>query len=442
MFQSIKQEIQQVVIVGRPNVGKSTLFNRLIGKRQAITDSRPGVTRDAIRARCDINGEVCQLVDTGGFRIDREEFDDVVIERTKKTIEEANLILLLLDANEYTPEDEAMVELVRPFQEKTMVIVNKVDSEQKEDHIWNYYSLGFEKIIGISAIHNRNIEELQTEIINYLKQHSISVSPEPSPDIRLSIMGKPNTGKSTLLNTLSDSDNAIISPIAGTTRDVIEGWFLYKDLVFQLLDTAGMRRKNRIHDDLEYYSVNRAVESVYNSDIVYLLIDSNEGLTEQDKKIASIAERRGKGFIIILNKWDMLQKIPNMLQAVKDRIKFVFPVVHFAPVIPISAKDQTGIDTLLNTTEKVWKQINRRIETSELNKYLEEWQNAYPVPMVKHRKYKLRYITQASSNPVKFVLFVNRTYKFPKGYLQYLKNRIRKDLGFSMITFDIELRES
>ncbi len=437
-----KKMLPIVAIAGRPNVGKSTLFNRLIKKRKAITASTPGVTRDPVEAEYILNGRKILLVDTGGYKIEKEALDSLVVGRSLSVIKEADVLILLMDINEITPEDDFFIEELRPYSEKIILAVNKVDNIKREYNLWNYYSFGFSSVIGISAEHGLNCGELEDEVAKRIESIEIKeIDVDKKPDINLAILGKPNTGKSTLTNHLTGSMNSIVSEIPGTTRDVIEGGFEYNDNFFRILDTAGIRRKNKVEQDVEYYSVNRAIKSISESDIVFIVIDCLESVTEQEKKIASLVIKKGKGIIFVLNKWDKLRNIQNQNQAIIDRIRFVFPVLHFVPIIPISALKGTGVKELLDMALIEWKQLNMRIDTSELNKKLKDWVEQYSPPRSSRTFYKTRYITQTGVTPVVFVLFVNRIKGFPRGYKRYLSNKIREEFNFKYVPFKIELRE-
>ncbi len=444
MLQLLDKKMVNIVIVGRTNVGKSTLFNRLIGKRRAITDSMPGVTRDPVESKWELNGQIVRLIDTGGFSLNGSTLDRAVKEKAYKMIDTADLIMLVLDCNEFTPEDESFVETLRPHSERVILVVNKVDNPERETGIWNFLSTGF-PVVGVSAIHGKNIERLVEEVkqrIAHIADGSGREWRTEEREARFAILGKPNTGKSTLLNRLTSSVMAIVDENPGTTRDIIEGRFFYKDRFFTIYDTAGIRRKKRVKESVEYYSVNRAIKAIDFADVIFLLIDAQGDLTQQDKKIAEQVVKKGKGIVLVLNKWDKLEKIPNLFRAVKDRIRFLFPVLSFAPVVRISALTGYGVEKLLETGLKLWKQLNLRINTGRLNKMLAKWKSNYSPPSTRRFIYKIRYITQVSSNPVVFVAFVNRKKGFPQAYIDYIKNRIREELGFSLIPISIELRES
>jgi GTPase len=267
--------------------------------------------------------------------------------------------------------------------------------------------------------------------------------PRGSPEglVRIAILGKPNVGKSSLANKLTGEDNSIVSPIPGTTRDVVEGNFVFKGRTFRILDTAGIRRKSKVTDHIEYYSVNRAIESVSNADLVFLTIDASEGLVDQDKKIAAHAVKEGRGVVIVLGKWDLLKGTPKLLATVTEMVRFQFPVLGFAPVAPVSAVTGYGVKALLETSLGVWDQLHRRVGTGKLNQSLEEWMTHYRLP-VRGKNYKIRFITQVGANPVRFIAFVNRMSGFPVSYSQYLENCVRRDLGFSQVPVSIEFRQS
>ncbi len=437
----IDTSLPLISLIGRPNVGKSTLFNRLIGKRRAITDPTPGVTRDPIPERYLLGNHPVTLVDSGGIKIEKEGLDGPVAEKSLSLLGMSDLILFLMDCTEVTAEDEMLLKLLRPYTDKVILVVNKVDDYKREDLIWNYYNYGYQRIVGISAAHGLGIEELEDTMLGVLNLERLEEAPEEPESIKLAIMGKPNTGKSTLTNLLTGRDISIVSDIAGTTRDVMRGTFTYKGTDYTVLDTAGIRRKSKVEEDVEYYSVNRAIKTIDEADVVLLMIDVTEGLAEQDKKIAQLIVRRGKGVVLVLNKIDALKGIGNELEAIKDRVRFLFPILNFAPIAPISAINGDEVGKLLDTVWAVWKQLNKRIDTAELNEALKSYSSEYEPPRGATGHYKVLYGTQVSITPVRFLLFVNKIKDFPESYISYIKNCMRKGLGFSSIPIEISLRE-
>ncbi|TAH58084.1 MAG: ribosome biogenesis GTPase Der [Sphaerochaeta sp.] len=430
-----------VSIIGRPNVGKSTLFNRLIGRRRAITDPTPGVTRDLLPERWYLAGNPVTLVDSGGVKMDGQNLDEMVSAKSLSLLKRSDAIIFMMDCTEVTAEDLHLLEALRPYGDRMVLTVNKVDDPKREDLVWEFYGYGYERVVGISAAHGLGIDDLEELLLGMLDFEEIEQTEEEEATVKLAIMGKPNTGKSTLANLLVGRQISLVSEIAGTTRDVVSGSFVHKGTTFNVLDTAGIRRKSRVDEDIEYYSVNRAIRTIEEADVVFLVVDSAEGLADQDKKIAQLIVRRGKGVVIVLNKIDLLSGVPNELEAIRDRIRFLFPVLNFAPVMMISALEEKGIEPLLDTAWSLYRQLHRRIETSHLNEALRRWGEEYPPPRGREGHFKVYYGTQVSTNPVNFLLFVNRMKEFPASYLTYLTNKIRSELGFPQIPVEIDLKE-
>lgn len=437
-----------VVIAGRPNVGKSTLFNRFLKKKVAITDPTPGVTRDPVEAQAFICGKPVHLMDTGGYKLERKagtkeaELDELVVQRSLAMIQKADIILLLLEAGQITAEDEELISRLRPFWNKVIAAVNKTEGGKNTSVSWNFAKYGFNSLQFISAEHGDHIPELSEAIVSRLDFSSVQEDTAGVP-IRIAIMGKPNTGKSTLSNRLTHSDASIVSDYAGTTRDVVEGQFTYENRNFIVLDTAGIRRKAKVTENVEYYSVNRAIKTLDDCDIVFLMIDAKEGLAEQDKKICSLAYERGRGIIFVLNKWDMQEDQSN--KAIRDateNIRTMFGQMQYAPILPISAKEGKGIIDLLRTSVELHDQLTKKIGTSALNAALKDWLFKYPPPATKAFHFRIRYMTQTSVNPVAFVIFATKPEVVPETYVTFLKNRIRTDLGFDKIPVQLELKAS
>ena len=452
-----------VAIVGRPNVGKSTLFNRLIGHRRAITDATPGVTRDPVAVNAEIGAIPVRLIDTGGYTSDQDEMARAITSKALLAIDSADVILLVVDATELTAADELFLEQLRPYNDRLVLVVNKIDTPERGDLVWDFYRLGLERVVGVSAAHGRGTDELIASVTALLPQtarpEESPVAEEPpapegsaateGPDrasgrpttISIAVLGRPNTGKSTLVNRLTGHDGSIVSQTPGTTRDVIEGAFVHSEQSYRILDTAGLRRKARVSENIEYYSVTRAIDTIEDAEVVVLLVDAEKGLSDQDKKIASLIVDRGRGLVIGLNKWDLMPRIGNQFEAVRDRIRFVFPVISFAPIVPVSARSGSGVPKLLEEVGKVHRQLYHRVDTGTLNRHLEEWLERTPPPVRGRGRLKVRYMTQVQRFPITFIAFVNRRKGFPDSYVGYLKNQIRADFGLSSIPFRLELRE-
>ena len=438
-----------IVIAGRPNVGKSTLFNALTHTKRAITDPTPGVTRDPVEGTCFLAGKPVHLMDTGGYKLTRDptsresEMDDLVVAKTVEMLKKADRILLVLDATEITAEDEELILRLRPYSSKIIAAVNKTEGGKNESLAYNYLQFGFKEISLISAMHGDGLEELQQAMIKDLDFSRVVEGSEQDRPIRIAILGKPNTGKSTLSNALTHTEASIVSDYAGTTRDVVEGSFRYNGRDIQILDTAGIRRRARVSENVEYYSVNRAIKSLDECDIALIMIDAVEGLAEQDKKITAQAFQRGRGVIFVLNKWDLMEdQSSKAVKAVNDWIKTMFGQMNWAPIVTISAKNHDGLKNLMNTALSVYEQLNRKIDTPSLNLALNDWLAHYPPPATKAIHFKIRYMVQTSVNPVTFFIFATRPDNVPQTYVTYLKTRIRQDLGFDQIPVQIEMKAS
>ena len=436
-----------VVIAGRPNVGKSTLFNRLLHKRRVITDPTPGVTRDPVEETVFIKDKPVRFMDTGGFKLTRTlgsmeaVLDDLVVQKTVDALKKADLILLLLDAGEITPEDEEFIGLLRPYWDRIVAAVNKTEGGRFETEALNFHRFGFKELICISAEHGDRIPELTDLIFSKLDFSAVETVEKKVP-IKLAIMGKPNTGKSTLCNCLTGSELSIVSDYAGTTRDVVEGAFHFKGKDFLVLDTAGIRRKAKVKENVEYYSVNRAIKTLERADVVLYLMDAAEGLTEQDKKVIKLAHDRGRALIFVLNKWDTQDQDKKTARKAEENIRIMFGHMAYAPILEISAKEKTGIKPLLNTVVELYNQLNRKVDTGPLNTALRDWIAAYPPPASRSARFHIRYAVQTKTNPVVFLLFATKPDSVPQSYIAYLKNKMREDLGFTKIPITIEMQAS
>ena len=395
-----------------------------------------------------INGKPVHIVDTGGYKLQRDEgtmeavLDELVVERSLEMIEKADVILLLLEAGQITGEDEEFIIQLRPHWDKVVAAVNKTEGGKNESVSWNYAQFGFKNLFFISAEHGDNISDLSKCLVSKLDFSNVREITEEEIPIRIALMGKPNTGKSTLSNRLTHSNASIVSDYAGTTRDTVEGGFSYGGKNFIVLDTAGIRRKARVHENVEYYSVNRAIKTLDRCDIVFLMIDAQEGLSEQDKKICSLAFERGRGIIFILNKWDTQEQDRKTFRKTREWINIMFGQMEYAPILPLSALNGTGIKDLLNEAIEIYKQLNHKVETAALNMALKDWLFKYPPPASKTAHFKIRYMTQKSTNPVNFLIFATRPEVVPETYITFLKNRIREDLGFDKIPVQLEMKAS
>ncbi len=433
------QKLPVVAIIGRPNVGKSTLFNRIIKENKAIVDDRPGVTRDRLYSIATIDDKSFILIDTGGIIVNEdEEFEKNIKENALVAIEEADIILFLLDGKDgLTPIDKEILHILRKSGKKVFFLINKIDSEKDARNISEFYALGIEKFYLISAIHKKGLVELFIDLYNELPE----VEKKESENIAtiIGIIGRPNTGKSSLVNKILGYERVIVSNIPGTTRDPVDTFFTYRDKNYILIDTAGIRRKSRISYRLEKYSVVKAISIIERSDIVLLMIDASEGVTDQDKRLARLIDTRGKGLIVLLNKWDLIKgKVnPNYLKAVEAELGFV----DYAPMIKISALTGMNVNKIFNYIEKISQFQQKRIQTSKLNKFVHEIMTFQPPPSYKGKRVKINYITQVETNPPKFIFFTNIPEGIKESYKRFLLNRLREEFKFTGVPIKVYFKK-
>ncbi len=432
-----------VVIVGRPNVGKSTLFNRLIKSRNALVDNRPGVTRDRIYAKIEYKGIPFSIVDTGGF--DEGKYDPI-INRIKKqveiAIEDADKIIFVLDAREgINPLDEELAKILRQKGKKVIVVANKIDSFEHEALSLEFYKLGLGQVYPISAVHGRGIESLMDAIIQDIKNNRQVNTSEEEPGIKVAVIGRPNVGKSSFINKLLGEERVIVSDEPGTTRDSIDTLFSFAGKEYVLIDTAGIRRKSRVKEKIEKFSIIKALNSLERSDIAIIMIDATEGVTDQDAHICGYALDRGKGIVVVVNKWDLIKgnqyKINMLIDSIERRLKFV----NFAPKINISALTGENVMLVFDKVELVYKQIIKKLKTSMFNKGLKEIIDIHPPPVAGRKKLKFYYGTQVGIMPPTFVIFVNNPRWVHFSYKRFLINQFRMKFGLENSPIKLIFRE-
>jgi len=417
-----------VAIVGRPNVGKSTLFNRIIGKRISIVHDKPGVTRDRIYGETDWNGKHFTLIDTGGIE---PSSDDVILKQMKRqadfAIDTANLILFMVDAKEgVTYADLDVAQLLRKSGKPVLLVVNKADNNTLESY--EFYQLGFKEPIFISAVHGLGIGDLLDEITNYIeKQGNIS---EDEDITKVAIIGRPNVGKSSLLNAILGEERVIVSDIPGTTRDAIDTYFEIDEKKMLFIDTAGLRKKSKINEDVEYYSSVRAIGAINRADVVLMVLDASQDITEQDKRIAGIAHEAGKAIIITVNKWDLVDKDSYTVQEFNKKIRNELAFMQYAPIIYVSAKTGQRVNRIFTLIDSVMENYTFRVKTSVLNDLVREAMAISEPPSIKGRKLKIYYAVQTGVKPPTFVFFVNDAKLFHFSYVRYLENTLRQAFNF------------
>lgn len=419
-----------VAIVGRPNVGKSTLFNRLAGARKAIVEDIPGVTRDRLYDSTDWAGREFVIIDTGGIRFDEGDiFAREIKLQAQLAIEEADVIVLVLDSQEgITPEDEQVSNLLRKSKKPVVLAANKVENFDRQLEYYEFYKLGLGDPIPVSAMHGRNINELLDAVVEQFA--SAEEYQEDTEAIKIAIVGRPNVGKSSLINALLGEERVIVSDTPGTTRDAIDTPFEYEGNRYVLIDTAGIRKKSRITEATEKYSVIRALKSVERADVVLIMLDANEGVIEQDKRIAGYVHEQGKASVIIVNKWDLIEKDGQTMNKFDKDIREELKFLAYCPILYVSALTKKRIFKILELVDFVSDQHNRRIQTSDLNQVVNEAMLLNPLPGGGGKKIKIYYTTQVQTAPPTFVFFANYPEKVHFSYLRYLDNVLRKNFGF------------
>lgn len=419
-----------VAIVGRPNVGKSTLFNRLVGSRKAIVDDTPGVTRDRNYANVDRYEVPFILVDTGGFEpVTEDRMLQQMREQSQLAIDEADVILFVMDGREgLNPADREVAEMLRRVNKPVFYLVNKVDGEKLELNSADFFALGVDPLHTISAEHNRGIRDLVDELIAVLPQSAQDDNDDEVP--KIAVVGRPNVGKSSLVNRLLGFERVVANPTPGTTRDSVDSYFSCNRKRYLLIDTAGIRRKGKTTQKLEKYSVVDSLRSIERADIALIVINAEDGVTEQDSKIAGYAYEAGKACIFIVNKWDTLEKDNKTIGKFVDRIRTEFKYLPFAPIIFVSAQSGQRIPKIIPEIDKVMAQFSRRVSTSDLNRVFTEATEAKHAPLASGRRVKFFYATQVGTKPPTFVIFTNQPEGIHFSYERYIINRFRDAFGF------------
>lgn len=417
-----------VSIVGRPNVGKSSLFNRIIGERRAIVDDMPGVTRDRLYGRVQWNDRSFYIVDTGGLLIkDTDPIMRGMKGQILQAIQESDLVVFLIDGTEgVTWMDQDVAQVLRAKSSKVIVAVNKIDDFTHDDNVMEAYTFGFEDVVGVSALHGRGIDTLLNMIIQKLgNDESLQVDDEDV--INVAIVGRPNVGKSSILNALTGTNRSLVSDIPGTTRDSIDAMIDYKGERFRVIDTAGLRRKSKIRDNIEFYSSVRAMDSVDQCDVAIFVMDAQEIATEQDQRLASEVLARGKGMVIVVNKWDLLPSSPDAGDKANEKLRDEFRFIKHAPVLFTSAVSGRRLHKLLDYVSVVYKRRKSRFNTTVLNRIMRDMLAFDHLPSDKNGKQlRIYYCTQGSSVPPTFVFFVNDPQIVTQGFENHIIRKIRE----------------
>jgi len=429
-----------VSIVGRPNVGKSTLFNRLCRKRSAIVDFEAGITRDRKYEDVEWNGKIFKLVDTGGIVFNSTEtIEKMVQHQVMLAIEESDLILFMVDAQTGTTDiDKEIAKILYPHKDKVMLVANKADNEKYEWEVYDFLQLGFGDAIPISASQGRNTGDFLDAVIELIPEtQSIFQLDEKSSATRIAVVGKPNVGKSSIVNLLLGNPKLIVTEIPGTTRDSIDSPFRYHNKDYILIDTAGLRRKTRVNYGVEYFSTLRTIESIDRCDIVVLVLTADEEISVQDMKIASYAKRKMKEIMVVYNKWDLIEKETNTINKYLKELHFQMPFLQFAPVLFISAKTTQRIHKIMETVAKIEEESEKRISTSELNRFMETVIMHRPPTHPSGKHIKIYYITQAAVKPPTFIFFCNTPSLITENYRRYIHNQLREMFKFEGVSIKL-----
>ena len=429
-----------VAIVGRPNVGKSSLFNRIIGDKLSITDDASGVTRDRIYARASWLNQEFSIIDTGGIILRDEPFSKEIRAQASLAIDEADVIVFVVDARcGVTNDDLDVVNILNRSGKPVIIAANKVDDGSLQELIYDFYSLGCDDVAGISAIHGIGVGDLLDKVIEHMPKQERKDYDEGI--VKFCLIGQPNVGKSTLVNTIVGENRVIVSDVAGTTRDAIDTMFVRNGETYVVIDTAGIRKQGKIYENAEKYSVLRAMQAIERSDVAVIMLDATQDISEQDKRIAGFAREYNRGLVIAVNKWDAVVKDDKTMHQLEEKIRVNFQFMDFAPIVFISAKNNERVHILVDSVLQVYLNFNRRISTSVLNDVLQDAVLLNQPPMFNGNRLKLSYATQSDICPPTFVLFVNSEKHMHFSYQRYLENQIRDNFDFVGCPIKFQLRK-
>ena len=430
-------KVPTVALVGRPNVGKSTIFNKLIGKKVSIIEDTPGVTRDRIYGDVTYNNYKFHLIDTGGIDVGNEDFNKEIIVQANIAIDESDIIVFILDGKEELNKNDFIIrDMLKKSNKKIILAVNKIDNEKRKADIYNYYELGFDKIIPISGEHNLGIGNLLDEIVKDMKP--FENSKEEDNKIKFCVIGRPNVGKSSLVNAIVMEEKVIVSNIAGTTRDAIDTPFTYDKEEYVIIDTAGIRKSGKIYENIEKYSVIRAMKAIERSNVCVVVINAEEGIIEHDKHIASYALEAGKPLVLVVNKWDTVKD--KTIAEYTKLMRSEFQFLSYVPIVYLSAKTKKRIHTLMPEIKKVYENSKKEVKTSILNDVIRDAVILNQPPSYKGKRLKIYFVSQKGTCPPRFVFNVNSKKLVHFSYERYLENKIRESFDFEGTPIEIEFK--
>ena len=420
--------MKTVCLIGKPNVGKSSIFNRLIKEKKAIIMDTPGITRDRLYGVVNYNDKSFYLIDTGGISLENNDFDKEILMQAQIAIDEADIILFVVDGlEELDKTDHYIKDLLHKQTKEVIVVVNKLDNSKRMDNIYNFYELGFSKVMGVSAEHNLGFKELLDEITNDLPEDAI----DDNNNLKFCVVGRPNVGKSSLINALLNEERTIVSDVAGTTRDAIDTNFKYNHEEFTVIDTAGMRKKGRIYENVEKYSLIRSLKAIDRSDVCVMVINAEEGIIEHDKHIISYCLDAGKGIVICVNKWDTVKNPDQDIKHWQELIKYELQFIPYAKVVFLSALTKKRINTLMPEIISAYQNNKKEVKTSVLNNIIMDAVSLHQPPSYKGKRLKIYFVHQVDNKPPKFELQVNDKKLVHFSYERYLENQLRDNIDFS-----------
>lgn len=428
-----------IAIVGRPNVGKSTIFNRIAGERLSIVEDTPGVTRDRLYARCSWLTKEFRLIDTGGIQIADQPYQTEIKAQVEIAIEEADVIIFVVSGKTgLTDDDKYIASMLQKSKKPVVLAVNKIDDESRLANIYEFYALGVGDPIAVSGVHGIGIGDVLDACINLFQEKD---NTDKNEGTRIAVIGEPNVGKSSLVNAILNENRSIVSNVQGTTRDAIDTPFTYEGKSYVIVDTAGIRKRGKVYESIEKYSVLRALSAIERADVVLFLIDAEKGIREQDKHVAGYAEEAGKPVVIVVNKWDTVEKDDKTMNVFIEKVRTEFAYLAYAPIVFVSAKTRQRVMTILPVVDKVYENTLRRIPTNVLNEVIADFQMVTPAPARNGKRFRIYYATQVGVQPPTFMLSCNEPSLLHFTYRRFIENQLRQSFDFEGTPIHLVVRK-
>ena len=428
-----------IAIVGRPNVGKSTIFNRIAGERLSIVEDTPGVTRDRLYARCSWLTKEFRLIDTGGIQIADQPYQTEIKAQVEIAIEEADVIIFVVSGKTgLTDDDKYIASMLQKSKKPVVLAVNKIDDDSRLANIYEFYALGVGDPIAVSGVHGIGIGDVLDACINLFKEKD---NTDKNEGTRIAVIGEPNVGKSSLVNAILNENRSIVSNVQGTTRDAIDTPFTYEGKPYVIVDTAGIRKRGKVYESIEKYSVLRALSAIERADVVLFLIDAEKGIREQDKHVAGYAEEAGKPVVIVVNKWDTVEKDDKTMNVFIEKVRTEFAYLAYAPIVFVSAKTRQRVMTILPVVDKVYENTLRRISTNVLNEVIADFQMVTPAPARNGKRFRIYYATQVGVQPPTFMLSCTEPSLLHFTYRRFIENQLRQSFDFEGTPIHLVVRK-